>query len=447
MASMSKPEGRDSTTTARPRSPAEALEPARAPSRPRGPRVRRESRALGAFVRIASTVLTVVLAVVAAVGATAAVLHHLFETPGPLQAARTFVIPKGEGRLEIARRLEQEGIISNRLAFVASHILQGFAGTRRSADLKAGEYEIKKGASMHQVLDTLVEGKVSLMSVLVQPGLTSQQVVDKLKADPNLVGDIAQVPEEGTLLPETYRMSKGMSRSELIDRMKIDQQRLLASLWEKRQADLPYERPEQAVIMASIIERETGARDEREKVAAGFVNRLRKNMPLQSDPTILYGIYGGAVQWGKPILKSEIETKNAHNTYQIRGLPPTPICNPSRQAIEAALNPAQTNDLYFVADGMGGHTFTSNLKDHNAAVQVWRKREKDMRLAKQEAAKAAAAQPGGALPVVPAEDDAAQDAADAARDEAAGVTPAAAQPATAAAAAIPLPVRKPKKAH
>lgn len=445
---MASPSKRDVTTTARPRSPAEALEPARAPARPRGPKMRRERRALGAFVRVASTVLTVLLAGVAAMGGLAAVLHHQFEAPGPLQATRTFVIPKGEGRLEIARRLEAEGIVSNRLAFVASHILQGMAGSRRNAELKAGEYEIKKGASMHQVLDALMDGKVALASVLIQPGLTSQQIVDKLRADANLVGDVAVVPEEGTLLPETYRMSKGMSRTELLDRMHLDQQKLLTALWEKRQAGLPYEKPEQAVIMASIIERETGSRDEREKVAAVFVNRLRKNMPLQSDPTILYGIYGGAVQWGKPILKSEIETKNAHNTYQIRGLPPTPICNPSKQAIEAALNPAQTSALYFVADGMGGHTFTDNLKDHNAAVQVWRKREKEIRTARQEAAKAAAAQPGQQdLPVVPAEDEAAQAEADAARDAAAGATPAEAAAATAAAsaAAIPLPVRKPKK--
>lgn len=431
-------DGKDPTTVARPRSPAEALEPARAPSRPRGPRVRRESRAVGAVVRVASTILTVVMAGVLIVGGLGALLHHQFEAAGPLTATRTFVIPKGEGRLEIARRLEQEGIVSNRLSFVASHIMQGLTGTRRNIELKAGEYEIKKGASMRQVLDALIDGKVSLASVLVHPGMTSHQVVERLKADQNLAGDLAEMPDEGVLLPETYRMSKGMARAELLERMKVDQQRLVAQLWEKRQAGLPYDRPEQAVIMASIIERETGAKDEREKVAAVFVNRLRKNMPLQSDPTILYGIYGGAVQWGKPILKSEIETKNAHNTYQIRGLPPTPICNPSRAAIEAALNPAQTKDLYFVADGQGGHTFTENLKDHNAAVQIWRKREKEIRLAKQEAARAAAAQAGTALPVVPAEDDAAEDAA-----EATAAQPAAT--AAASAAAIPLPTRKPKK--
>ncbi len=423
----------------RPRSPAEALEPARAPSRPRGTKIRRESRALGAVVRITSTVLTVVLGIIALVGGIGALMHHQVEAPGPLQTARTFVIPKGEGRLEIARRLEQEGVVSNRLAFVAAHIMQGFSANRRNAELKAGEYEFKKGASMHQVLDTLIEGKVSLASVLIQPGLTSHAIVEKLKADGTLSGDVAEVPAEGTLLPETYRMSKGMARTELLERMKIDQQRLVAQLWEKRQPNLPYATPEQAVVMASIIERETGARDERERVAAVFVNRLRKNMPLQSDPTILYGVHGGAVQWGKPILRSEIDTKTTHNTYQMKGLPPTPICNPSRQAIEAALNPAATNDLYFVADGQGGHTFSETLKDHNAAVQVWRKAERDMRAAKAEAARAA----GQPMPVMPAEADAAAEPGEAAAPAA---PPVAVAPAAAAsAAAIPLPVRKPKK--
>jgi UPF0755 protein len=170
-----------------------------------------------------------------------------------------------------------------------------------------------------------------------------------------------------------------MPREEIVERMRVDQQRTLAALWEKRQPGLPFETMEQAVILASIVEKETARADERERVAAVFLNRLRKGMPLQSDPTILYGLYGGAVQWGKPILKTEIEAKNPHNTYQVRGLPPTPICNPGRPALEAVLNPAQTNDLYFVADGNGGHIFSETLKDHNAAVQTWRKLEKDIR--------------------------------------------------------------------
>jgi UPF0755 protein len=230
-------------------------------------------------------------------------------------------------------------------------------------------------------------------------------------------------------------MSKGATRAEFLEHMRIKQQDRVTALWNKRQPDLPFETMEQAIVLASIIERETGARDEREKVAAVFVNRLRKNMPLQSDPTILYGLYGGAVQWGKPILRSEIDAKNTHNTYQIRGLPPTPICNPSLDAIKAALNPTQSKDLYFVADGQGGHIFTENLKDHNAAVKVWRQKEREIR-----AAKAAAAQAAGAVPLPPAADEEPE-------TPEAATAPAATPPAppAASAAAIPLPTRKPKK--
>jgi UPF0755 protein len=184
-------------------------------------------------------------------------------------------------------------------------------------------------------------------------------------------------------------------------------------------------------VLASIIEKETGRADERERIAAVFVNRLLKSMPLQSDPTILYGIYGGAVQWGKPILQSEKDAKNAHNTYQIKALPPTPICNPGRAAIEAALHPANSGDLFFVADGSGGHIFSDTLKEHNAAVATWRKVEKDMR-AKQDQAKSDAAPAADDIPNPPAE---------------AGTAPvaAAAVPANAQASSIPLPVRKPKQ--
>lgn len=409
------------TAATRPRSPSEALEPGRAPLRPKGPRVRRESKRLSAAVRVMSGLLSLALATMVAVGAGGVLLYHQFEKPGPLEVTRTVVIPKGEARIEIAGRLEREGVIASRWSFVATHLLQSYFGHRK-LDLKAGEYEFKKGASMRQVLETIAEGKAVLAKLTIPEGLTSVAIVERLKAEQNLTGDIESAPAEGALLPETYRFSRGMSRPELIERMKVDQQRLLAQLWEKRQADLPFETPDQAVVLASIIEKETARGDERDRVAAVFVNRLRKNMPLQSDPTILYGLYGGAVQWGKPILRSEIDSKTTHNTYQIRGLPPTPICNPGRPAIEAALNPAKTNDLYFVADGSGGHAFSETLKEHNTAVQAWRKHEKDVK-----AAKAAVAQDAAASEAIPAEQ------------------PAAPAPAAAAASTVPLPVRKPKK--
>ncbi len=368
----------------RPRSPAEALEPGRAPSRPRGVKVQRERKALSGFVRLFSGLLTLGLVVMIAAGGAVGLLHHHFEQHGPLTEPRTVAIPKGDGVIDIADRLAKEGVISSAWAFVSNYKLRAMAGTKMPP-LKHGEYVFKPGESMREVLDELGEGKSIQYKVTVPEGLTSQQIVERLKADNNLTGEIVQVPAEGTLLPDTYRFSKGMARQELIDRMQVEHQKLVAGLWEKRQADLPVQTPEQALILASIIEKETGRSDERERVAAVFVNRLRKPMRLQSDPTIVYGLVGGQGPLGRGITRSDIDSKTAYNTYQIDGLPPGPICNPGRSAIEATLNPAKTSDLFFVADGSGGHVFTTNLKDHNAAVQNWRKFERDQK-AKQQGA-------------------------------------------------------------
>jgi len=319
--------------------------------------------------------------------------------------------------------------------------------------LKHGEYLFKQRASIRDVIEILSEGKSVQYKVTVPEGLTSQQIVERLKDEENLTGDVTQIPAEGSLMPETYSIEKGMSRQELIERMQAKQKQVLEAAWEHRRKDLPYKSPEEVVVLASIIEKETGRADERERIAGVFVNRLGKGIPLQSDPTILYGIYGGGVAWGKPILQSEKTTKNAHNTYQIKGLPPTPICNPGRPALEAALNPTSTGELFFVADGNGGHVFSATLKDHNTAVANWRKLEKEIRAkqaasddGKEEAPEAPAATPGTAaapaaspvkeIPNPPAEDDGA----------AAPSTDAKAKPSvTATASSIPLPIRKPKQ--
>ncbi len=428
----------------RPRSPSEALEPRRAPSRPRGGKIRNESPRVSGFVKLLSGLFTLCLVGMGAFAATGAMLYHLYEKSGPLEVSRTVAIPKGEGRIEIAERLEREGVISNRWAFVASHLMQSWIGRgAKNLDLKAGEYEIKKNASIREVVETIAQGKSVLYKISLPEGLTSQQIVERLKAEPNLTGDIAEVPAEGALLPDTYRFSKGMARQEILDRMKAEQQRLIASLWETRQPDLPIDTPEKAIILASIVEKETGRADERQRVAGVFVNRLRKPMRLQSDPTIIYGIVGGQGSLGRSITRADIEQKTAYNTYTINGLPPGPICNPGRPALEATLNPAKTKDLYFVADGTGGHQFSENLNDHNDAVANWRKVERDARAKEAAEEKAeAAAKPGqtpapGGVPSPPAEDAAAE------------ATPAAAPVAPTAQAAtasnIPLPVRKPKR--
>jgi UPF0755 protein len=364
----------------RPRSPAEALEPGRAPQRPkgRGIKVRKERKKMSGLVRTISGLMTFGLVLLLGVAGMGALLNSHFDRPGPLVEAKSITIPKGDGVIAIADRLATEGVIVNHWAFVTNYKARSLLGVKVAA-LKHGEYVFKPGMSMREVLAVIAEGKSLQYKVTVPEGLTSQQITERLKADATLDGDIEVVPAEGSLLPETYGVSKGMPRSEVIAIMQAKMKQVLQAAWDKRQPDLPIKTPEEAVVLASIVEKETGRADEREKIAGVFVNRLRKNMRLQSDPTILYGLYAGAVQWGKPILQSEIDAKNLHNTYKINGLPPTPICNPGKAAIEAVLNPAKTPELYFVADGTGGHTFSENLKEHNLAAAEWRKVEKDIR--------------------------------------------------------------------
>lgn len=397
------------------------LEPSRPPGPPRGaPPPNAPKRGAG-FMRFLSGILTLALFLMLAAGTLAALLYHQYEQPGPLAVARVIAIPKGEGRIEIASRLEKEGAISSRWAFIVNYLLRNALGSK-PLELKAGDYEIKKNASMAEIMEILSAGRGVLSKITIPEGLTSLQIVERLRQEGELTGDITEIPPEGTLLPDTYRFSKGMDRRELLDRMQGEMQRFLAAAWERRQPSLPIATPEETIIFASIVEKETGRADERGRVAAVFMNRMRKGMRLQSDPTVIYGIVGGQGSLGRSITRADLDTKTSHNTYQIPGLPPTPICNPGRSAIEASLNPPATTDLYFVADGTGGHTFSDTLKEHNAAVTTWRKVEKER---KKEAPAAAGASPD-AIPVINA-------------------APAPASKASAAAASVPLPVRKPKQ--
>jgi peptidoglycan lytic transglycosylase G len=364
----------------RPRSPSEALEPGRAPVRPRSKKRRRQpGRKVSGFVRFFSGIMTLSLIGMAAIVAVSLLFFHQFERPGPLAVTQTVSIPKGSGRIEIAERLEKDGIISSRWAFVAGYMYLTRGGRIPGMDLKAGEYEIEKGASMRQVIDKLIEGKSVLYTVTIPEGLTSQQAVERLRSEPMLTGDITQVPAEGTLLPDTYSFTKGADRQEVLQRMAKAQDKVLATLWENRQQDLPVKTVGEALVLASIVEKETGRADERDKVAAVFVNRLRKGMRLQSDPTIIYGLVKGQGKLGRPLTKTDIASKTEYNTYHIKGLPPGPICNPGRAAIAAVLKPATTDALYFVADGTGGHKFSKTLKEHNVAVAAWRKIERQRR--------------------------------------------------------------------
>lgn len=413
-----------------PRSLAEALEPTRAPKAPRRIRSRSEPGRFSGFFGFLNGLLSFLFLVAALVGILSVTLQSSFDQPGPLGHTTVAVIPKGEGVYEIASRLEREGIISDRRMFMAQYLAERLYtnyAEGKPIQLKAGEFEIRKQASLRQVLDTLSEGRAILYRITIPEGLTSAQIVERLKAEPNLEGEIGQIPPEGSLLPDTFKFSRGMPRQELVDRMRTEQQRLLATLWEKRQKNLPFETPEQAMTLASIVEKETGRADERSRVAGVFVNRLRSRMRLQSDPTIVYGIIGGQGSLGRPIARSDIDTRTAYNTYQIDGLPPGPICNPGRSAIEATLDPAKTTDLYFVADGTGGHTFSASLKEHNSAVQTWRRVERD--------AKAKQAAQQAALPVpTPLQ------STDSGADQASS-----ADSAKRASIEVPLPVRKPKR--
>jgi UPF0755 protein len=309
-----------------------------------------------------------------------------FDKPGPLATSTVVVIPRGEGVSAIAERLQRDGVIADRRLFMTSIIY--FKYLKGQGTLKAGEYEFPKQATMRQVLDTIVEGKSIEHKVTLAEGLTSYQIVQKLLAHPELKGEIVEIPPEGSLLPETYRFGRNDTRQNIIERMQAAQKKFLDKVWPTRSEDIVVQTPEEAMILASIVEKETGVADERPMIAAVFQNRLRKNMRLQSDPTIIYGLVGGKGALDGPITRDDLDKQTAYNTYQINGLPPTPIANPGRASIEAVLRPAKSKDLYFVADGTGGHVFAPTLEEHNRNVFKWRKIEREIR-AQEAAAKAA----------------------------------------------------------
>jgi len=277
------------------------------------------------------------------------------------------MVEKGDSVTVIAQKLLDKGYISDARVFIL-----GFYLNKEEGSLKAGEFPLTANISMEQIIRVLRDGKSISYKITLPEGLTSQQIVERLNKDPVLNGNVQKIPEEGSLLPETYTFQRGTSRQAMLKRMNKAQLKVLKELWDKRIGGLPFKLPKEALILASIVEKETGQVAERRRVAAVFINRLNKSMRLQSDPTIIYGINGGKGPLRRPIKQSEIDKPTPYNTYQIDGLPPTPIANPGRAAIEAVLNPLQTKELYFVADGTGGHLFAKTLKQHNKNVAKWR---------------------------------------------------------------------------
>ncbi len=335
---------------------------------PPPPKLRRRRRGM---LSLFSGLLTLFVALAIAGIFGFSMLQHEVTAKGPLQSDKVVVIPRNTGTGEIAQILKQEGVVEQPLLFQAYAYMN-----RQRGQLKAGEFQFKAGTSVEDAIDTLIQGKAILHAVTVPEGLTSEQIIGRLYEHEILTGDVTETPREGSLLPDTYKFERGTTRQQIISTMQTAQRQAIEQIWQRRSAELPIKSPQELVILASIVEKETGRADERTRVAGVFINRLMKRMKLQSDPTIVYGLVGGKGTLGRGILRSEIEAATPYNTYVVEGLPPGPIANPGRAALEAVANPSRTKDLYFVADGSGGHAFAESYDQHQRNVARWRQIEK-----------------------------------------------------------------------
>lgn len=369
-----------------PKSPTEALQPDAAPPPPLPPRRRPTLSAFSGF-------LTFLL--LAAIGSMVGLVwaEHRLREPGPLADAKVIYIAPGTEVPDIIAQLEREGAIDSPALLNVALIAEG-----NRSKVKAGEYLFKKNVTLQEVIDILVSGKRVLHAITFPEGLTSEQIVERLRESDVLIGDVTEMPKEGSLLPETYKVERGTGRADVIKLMQDGQKRAVDQIWARRATGLPLRSPYELVTLASIVEKETGKPEERPHVASVFLNRLKKGMRLQSDPTIIYGLTQGKGPLGRGITRAEIEQPTPYNTYMIDGLPPGPIANPGRAALEAAANPLRTQDLYFVADGTGGHVFSETLDQHKGNVQRWRQIEK----AAQDKQEQGAPPDGSSVPEAPA---------------------------------------------
>jgi UPF0755 protein len=308
------------------------------------------------------------LLIAAVVGVVGGWSFLVFTAPGPLTADKVYEISKSMDRPAIAVALQEQGIISDPRVFSAAAAVNALRGGK----LKAGEYLFKAGMSIQDVLSTITSGRVVTYKLSVPEGWTSQMVVDRLGEQKELDGATPAAPPEGSIMPDTYVFRRGLTREKLLADMQDAQTKLVDEVWAAKPADSIIKTKEELVTLASIVEKETGVAEERPIVASVMLNRLKQNIRLQSDPTVIYGITMGKTKLDRPISRADLDADNPYNTYKIDGLPPGPIANPGRAALEAVINPANTNYLYFVADGTGGHAFAATLEEHNANVKKWR---------------------------------------------------------------------------
>jgi UPF0755 protein len=287
--------------------------------------------------------------------------------PGPLQAAQTIVIPPHTGIAGITELLAEDGVIRHKLSFKVAAEIAG-----RGSALKAGEYEFPAGVSAAEAIEIIASGKTVKHRLTIPEGLTSHEIFALIAAAPLLTGDAGAVPPEGSLLPETYIYSRDDTRASIVTRMQEAMQEALAAAWAERRDDLPLTGPQEALTMASLVEKEASRNEERAHIAAVFLNRLRLGMKLQSDPTVRFVLGGnGASKFEGVLTRADLELNSPYNTYVAKGLPPGPICNPGKAALLDAVRPEQSEDLYFVADGNGGHVFAKTLADHNRNVATY----------------------------------------------------------------------------
>jgi UPF0755 protein len=352
-----------------PQSPSQALRPGPAV----GPPPRRAKAARSQIVVFLNFLFTLVVLGLIATGGALYYGKVRFEEEGPLQRTVTHAVRPGSSIAQIASGLESRDIVSNGRIFEAGVRVFG-----HETDLKAGEYEFKQGVSMKEVMDILVSGRAILHPITIIEGMTVTQALKRIEEDEVLVGEMPEdLPAEGMLVADTQKFSRGTTRDEIVATMRSQQQAIIEEIWANRSPDLPLADINEFVTLASIVEKETGVPNERSRVAGVFINRLRKGMRLQSDPTIIYGLFGGEGKPSdRPIYRSDIDKETPYNTYLINGLPPGPIAIPGRAALEAVANPSVTDDLYFVADGSGGHVFAKTLEEHNENVRRWREVER-----------------------------------------------------------------------